>query len=300
MAKRRREVLGKGIHALITEYPESVDGEVQVQVVELPLGDIEPSPHQPRLDFDDQGLRELADSIREKGIIQPLAVNRTSPNSYHLILGERRLRAARLAGLETVPAIVHEIESAQELMELALIENIQREDLNPVEEAEAYRALMSTCQLTQEDIASRVGKDRSTVANALRLLRLPGEVQEMLRAGELQMGHARALVSLDEKEALDLGRRCAAESMTVRDLERAVRSLGKGGNRRRDREGSDGGGDSDGDGGAEALLADFEERLRQRYATAIAIRRRRDKGSIEIEFYGDDDLERLLGLLLPE
>ena len=293
MGKRRREVLGKGLHALITEYPESADGGAQAQVLELPVGDIEPNPHQPRLDFDDQGLRELADSIREKGIIQPLAVNRTSPNSYHLILGERRLRAARLVGLETVPAIVHEIDSAQELIELALIENIQREDLNPVEEAEAYRALIDTCLLTQEQIASRVGKDRSTVANALRLLRLPEEVQEMLRAGELQMGHARALVSLEEKEALDLGRRCAAESMTVRDLERAARGLGKG-RRRRPRE------ETPGSGPADALVADFEQQLRQRYATAIAIRRRRDKGSIEIEFYGDDDLERLLGLLLPE
>ncbi len=292
MGKRRREVLGKGIHALITEYPESDDGP-QAQVVELPVGDIEPNPHQPRLDFDDQGLRELADSIREKGIIQPLAVNRTSASSYHLILGERRLRAARLVGLETVPAIVHQIESAQDLMELALVENIQREDLNPIEEAEAYRALMSTCMLTQEQIASRVGKDRSTVANALRLLRLPEEVQEMLRAGELQMGHARTLVSLDEKAALDLGRRCATESMSVRDLERAVRGLGKG-RKRRPKEESPGG------GAADAVVADFESRLRQRFATAIAIRRRRGKGSIEIEFYGDDDLERLLGLLLPE
>ena len=293
MGKRRREVLGKGIHALITEYPEGDEGP-QPQVVELPVGDIEPNPHQPRLDFDDQGLRELADSIREKGIIQPLAVNRTSASSYHLILGERRLRAARLAGLETVPAIVHQIESAQELMELALIENIQREDLNPIEEAEAYRSLVSTCMLTQEQIAARVGKDRSTVANALRLLRLPEEVQEMLRAGELQMGHARTLVSLDEKAALDLGRRCAAESMTVRDLERAVRGLGKG-RKPRPKEESPGG-----DGAADAVVADFEGRLRQRFATAIAIRRRRGKGSIEIEFYGDDDLERLLGLLLPE
>ena len=291
---KRREVLGKGIHALITEYPEGAEGGPQAQVVELPVGDIEPNPHQPRLDFDDQGLRELADSIRQKGIIQPLAVNRTSPNSYHLILGERRLRAARLAGLETVPAIVHEIESPQELIELALIENIQREDLNPIEEAEAYRALINTCLLTQEEIAGRVGKDRSTVANALRLLRLPEEVQEMLRAGELQMGHARALVSLEEKEALDLGRRCASESMTVRDLERAVRGLGKGRRRRR------AGDDSPGADAADVLVADFEQRLRQRYATAISIRRRRDKGSIEIEYYGDDDLERLLGLLLPE
>ena len=298
MGKRRREVLGKGIHALITEYPDSGDGEARTRVLELPVGDIEPNPHQPRLDFDDQGLRELADSIREKGIIQPLAVNRTSPNNYHLILGERRLRAARLAGLETVPAIVHEIESAQELIELALVENIQREDLNPIEEAEAYRALMTTCRLTQEEIAARVGKDRSTVANGLRLLRLPEEVQEMLRAGELQMGHARALVSLEESQALDLGRRCAAESMTVRDLERAVRGLGKEGGRSRTRDES-----PEPDGGpAAAVAADFEERLRQRYATAIAIRRRRgkEKGSIEIEFYGDDDLERLLGLLLPE
>jgi ParB family chromosome partitioning protein len=263
-------------------------------VIELPVDDIGPNPHQPRLNFDDDALRELADSIREKGIIQPLAVNRTAPATYHLILGERRLRAARLAGLETVPAIVHEIESAQELMELALIENIQRKDLNPVEEAEAYRSLMSTCLLTQEDIATRVGKDRSTVANALRLLKLPEVVQAMLRGGELQMGHARALVSLDPDDALELGQRCVAEQMTVRDLERVVRAHGKG--RKRKRGGAEGGARRG--AAADPLIAEVEERLRQRFATAIAIRRGRNKGSIEIEFYDDDDLERLLDLLL--
>ena len=292
MAKRGREVLGKGIHALIAEYPDHRDGS-DVQIAELALDDIDTNPHQPRTHFDEAKLAELAASIREKGIIQPVVVNRTAPNTYHLITGERRWRAARLAGLDTVPAIVHEIESAQELMELALVENVQREDLNPIEEAEAYRALMSACLLTQEDIATRVGKDRSTVANAVRLLKLPAEIQQLLGNGQLQMGHARALISLEPEDALLLGRRCVEERMTVRDLERAVRDLAKG---RKARKGK--GTTGNGKRGTDPLLADVEERLRHRFATAVAIQRGGKKGRIEIEFYDDDDLERLLDLLL--
>ncbi|MEC8989742.1 MAG: ParB/RepB/Spo0J family partition protein, partial [Candidatus Latescibacterota bacterium] len=192
----RRQVLGKGIHALIAEHPQ---GEAaSQQVIDLIVDDIAPNPHQPRTEFDEDRLQELAGSIREKGLLQPIVVNRTAPDSYHLIAGERRLRASRLAGLESIPAIVHEIESAQELTELALVENLQREDLSPIEEAEAYRSLMSTCMLSQDDIAARVGKDRSTVANSLRLLKLPVSIRQLLRDGALQMGHARTLIGLDE------------------------------------------------------------------------------------------------------
>ena len=295
MAKRSREVLGKGIHALIAEYPQGVE-EAGSQLLELPLDEIEPNPYQPRREFDEEALAELVTSIREKGILQPVVVNRTAPDSYHLIMGERRWRAAQRAGLQTIPAIVQEIDSPQELMELALIENIQREDLNPIEEAEAYRALMSTCLLTQEDIAQRVGKDRSTVANALRLLKLPKSLQVSLSAGELQMGHARALVSLDEDDALELGRQCIEQGMTVRELEKAVRAHSKGRKRRKARAGGSRGG---GNGASKdpTVLA-LEEKLRQHFATAVAIHHGGKKGRIEIEYYDDEDLERILDLLL--
>ena len=294
MAKRGREVLGKGIHALIAEYPqmESTD----TQLLEIPIVDIEPNPYQPRRGFDEKSLADLEASIREKGILQPVILNRTAPNAYHLIAGERRWRAARRAGLKAVPAVVHEIDSPQELMELALIENIQREDLNPIEEAEGYQALMSRCMLTQEEIARRVGKERSTIANAVRLLKLPGELQASLRAGELQMGHARALVSLDEGDALTLGRRCLEERMTVRDLEKAVRAHGK--TRKRGKAGARGGKDNGTGAGRDPALAALEDKLRHRFATAVVIHHGPKKGRIEIEYYDDDDLERILELLL--
>ena len=289
----KRQVLGKGLQALIAEYPETAtaDGDAHPQIVQLQVDEIEPNPFQPRAHYDEDRLRELADSIREKGIIQPISVNRAG-NAYHLIAGERRWRAARMTGAETVPAIIHEIDSTEDLMELSLIENIQREDLNPVEEAEGYRALIDTCLLTQEEVARKVGRDRSTVANTLRLLKLPTEVLELLRQGKLQMGHARALIPLDHDDCLELGQRCVEEEMTVRELERAVQSSGTGkGKRKRP------------DGGKkpkrrDPILESFEEKLRHRYATAVGIRREASKGHIEIEFYDDDDLERILDLLL--
>lgn len=292
MAKRPREVLGKGIHALIAEYPQGTDGESQL--LDIPIEQIEPNPYQPRREFDEGALLELESSIREKGILQPVAVNRTAPAAYHLIAGERRWRAAKRAGLESIPAVVYEIDSPQELTELALIENVQREDLNPIEEAEAYQDLMSRCLLTQEEIARRVGKERSTIGNAVRLLKLPKELQVSLRSGELQMGHARALVSLDEADALELGRRCIADGMTVRDLEKAVRTQGKGRKRGKSkpRQGSANGARKD------PTLAALEEKLRHRFATSVAIQHGGKKGRIEIEYYNDDDLERILDLLL--
>ena len=287
----KKQVLGKGIHALIPEYGEA-GAEGDVRVVLLPIDDIEPNPHQPRLDFDEESLRGLMRSIQEKGVIQPVSVNR-SGDGYHLIAGERRWRAARMAGLETIPAIVNEIDSAEELMELSLIENIQREDLNPIEEAQGYRELMDTCLLTQEDIARKVGRDRSTVANTVRLLKLPGELQDFLRSGQLQMGHARALIPLERDDALKLGRRAVSQGMTVRDLESAARKAGSG--RRRRREPA-----VNGEQPADPLLSAYEERLRHFFATSVGIRRSSKKGCIEIEFYDDGDLERILELLLRE
>jgi ParB family chromosome partitioning protein len=294
MAKRGRDVLGKGIHALIAEYPQGVE-ESGSHLLEVPVTDIEPNPYQPRREFDDETLADLEASIREKGILQPVVLNRTAPNAYHLIAGERRWRAAQRAGLETVPAVIHEIDSPQELIELALIENIQREDLNAIEEAEGYQALISRHMMTQEEIAQRVGKERSTIANAVRLLKLPEQLQVSLRAGELQMGHARALVSLDEQSALELGRRCIKQQMTVRELEKAVRARSRG---RSAKGGGKGASSGNGANHRDPTLSALEDKLRHRFATAVAIHHGDKKGRIEIEYYDDDDLERILELLL--
>ena len=287
----KRQVLGKGLQALIAEYPETADGDQHPQIVQLHVDEIEPNPYQPRNHFDEDRLRELADSIREQGIIQPIAVNRTG-NAYHIIAGERRWRAAKMTGAETVPAIVHDIDSTEDLMELSLVENIQREDLNPVEEAEGYRALIDTCLLTQEQVARKVGRDRSTVANTLRLLKLPSEVLEFLRRDQLQMGHARALIPLERDDCVELGRRCVEEEMTVRELERAVQAKAAGKGRRKRPDGDEKPKRRD------PIIESYEEKLRHRYATAVGIRRQAKKGHVEIEFYDDDDLERILDLLL--
>jgi ParB family chromosome partitioning protein len=219
----KKPVLGKGINALIPEHPDSGGPDDNTrQIIYINVDEIEPNPFQARTEFDPEHIDELMRSIQEKGVIQPITVNRVG-QSYHLIAGERRWRATRQAGFETIPAIVHEIESQQDLMELSLIENIQRENLTPIEEAEGYRALMDRCFLTQEQVAQKVGKNRSTVANLLRLLNLPLEIQDFLRQGRLQMGHARALLGLDDDDdRLELARRAAEEKLSAREVERAV------------------------------------------------------------------------------
>jgi ParB family chromosome partitioning protein len=286
----KKQVLGKGIHALIAEYGDQAhDGEAGRQVVNIPVAEIDPNPHQPRMDFEEGALDQLTASIREKGVIQPISVNRVG-QSYHIIAGERRWRASKMAGFDTVPAIIHEIESEEELIELSLIENIQRENLNPIEEAEGYRALRDTCMLTQEEIAQKVGRDRSTIANMLRLLNLPEEIQKYLRSGTIQMGHARALSALDEEASLRLGRKAVKEGLSVRELEKAVRSHGK---KREQPKSQDRAVRAD-----ERVLAGWEEKLRLHFGTAVEINRKSNKGRVEIEFYSDDDLERILDLLL--
>ena len=286
----KKPVLGKGINALIPEHPDSGGtDDNRRQIVYVNVDEIEPNPFQARTEFDPEHIDELMRSIQEKGVIQPITVNRVG-QSYHLIAGERRWRATRQAGFETIPAIVHEIESQQDLMELSLIENIQRENLTPIEEAEGYRALMDRCFLTQEQVAQKVGKNRSTVANLLRLLNLPLEIQDFLRQGRLQMGHARALLGLDDDDdRLELARRAAEEKLTAREVERAVnaRRSGRDKKKKQNAEQRD----------KNPLVREQEERLQHRFGTAIHIRRNGHRGRIEIEFYDDSDLDRILELL---
>lgn len=289
----KKQVLGKGIGALIPEYAEtSGQGDAARQIVDLNVDEIEPNPYQARTEFDEERIDELMLSIQEQGVIQPITVNRIGQR-YQLIAGERRWRATKKAGIQQIPAIVREIESQQALMELSLIENIQRENLTPIEEAEAYRSLTDKCFLTQEEVARKVGKNRTTVTNLLRLLQLPHEVQEFLRRSQLQMGHARALLGLEEDEdRLALARRAVEEKMAVREVEKAVANQRAGRGKKKPAK----------EAHSDPHIRDYEERLQHRFGTAVNIRRSENKGKgwIQVAFYNDGDLERILDLLNSE
>lgn len=278
--------LGRGLGALIPEVEasdRSGDG-----VTELALSAIQPNPEQPRKEFDAVRLEELAASIKEHGVVQPIVV-RPRGEGYEIVAGERRWRAAALAGLEKVPALVREFSEA-EAMEIALIENLQREDLNALEEAEAYRTVMETFQLTQEAVAQRLGRSRSQVANTLRLLQLQPEVREEVRAGRLSMGHAKVLLGVEEAERqVLLARRVIDEGLSVRQLEElakpveAVQRLEKARRTRLD-----------------PNLVAVESRLREHFGTPVKLQVNGDRGRIEITFYGEDGLNRILESLRLE
>jgi ParB family chromosome partitioning protein len=272
-AKRR---LGRGLEALLPTL-EVGSGE---SVRELRWQEIEPNPEQPRRRFNDESLAELAASLRERGVLQPIIV-RAMGDRYQLVAGERRWRAAQLAGLETIPAIVREYSDA-EVLEIALLENLQREDLNALEEAEAYATLMERFGVTQEELAKRLGRSRPAISNALRLLTLEEPIRELLAEGKITAGHARALLSLPSgPERVGLARRVSARGLSVRDVERLVQR----GPRRAARPRS------------ATTYAALEEELRQALGSRVRIQRRGLRGRIEIEFIGDADLERLLETL---
>lgn len=213
-----KQALGRGLKALIPDTPKARSG-----LAEIPLDRLSPNPEQPRTHFAEEGIIELADSIRRHGVLQPLLVSEDDDGGYLVIAGERRWRAAREAGLKTVPAVIRERLGARDELALALVENLQRRDLSALEEARAFEHLRSEHGLSQAEIASQVGMDRSTVANALRLLRLPEKIQEMVESGRLSAGHGRALLALaEEKDQLELAARAVAESLSVRDLERVA------------------------------------------------------------------------------
>ncbi len=254
------------------------------KVASLPIEAISPNRYQPRKDFDDAKLQELVASLRERGVIQPLTV-RPAEGGYELITGERRLEASKRAGMETVPAIVRDV-TDREMLELSLIENIQRDDLNPLEEASAYKRLMDEFGLGQGELAEDLGKDRTTIANTIRLLRLPKQVQEELRRSRISRGHAVALMGLgDGNEQVGLCRKIVKRGLSVRETEVLVRRALRGTPRRIPAVGK-----------AAELLA-IEEKLQQFFGTRVQLRKRRAGGRIEIDYYSGEDLERFLGLL---
>lgn len=271
--------LGRGLGALLSSTPTEGD-----TLVEVAVGDIEPNPNQPRKSFDSKALDELAASIRASGIIQPVVVRRQGVG-YQLVAGERRWRAAQQAGLERVPAIVREVTDAESL-ELALVENLLREDLNPMEEAEAFERLLARFGCTQEELAQRVGKERSSIANALRLLRLPAPIQDDLRSGRLTMGHARALLALGTPaEQLKLRDEILAHDWSVRATEDTVRTATAGRPRKpKQRRRS-------------AEMTALEESLQRSLMTRVRIVGNDRQGRIEITYANADELERLAALL---
>jgi len=278
-----RKALGKGLEALIPEAPSSAAGGL---VAELPVSEIGRNEEQPRTVFNEESINELAASIRTYGVVQPVVVRRLATGGYQLVAGERRLRAARRAGLEMVPAIVREVDETGAL-ELALVENLQREDLNPIDEARGYESLMELSGSTQVDVAGRVGRDRSTVANSLRLLDLPPDVQDMLVDGRLSAGHGRALLGLGSPEAIrDGAAKAASRGLSVREVE----VLARGGRRKRKKATRKARTD-------DPVLQQWEERLQRALGTQVRIERMGTEGTIRIEYYSDEDLERILEAL---
>lgn len=277
-----RKALGRGLKALIPDTKPTEGPSLQ----EVSIDKILPGRYQPRADFDSEKIRELADSIRARGIIQPLVVKPAEGERFELIAGERRWRAAREAGLTSVPVVVRSAADG-ETLELALIENLQREDLNPIEAARAYRQLVETFDLTQEEVAAQVGKDRSSVANHLRLLKLPVEVQEELMGGRISMGHARAILSAGSREAqLKMCKAIVARGLSVREAEELVRKrAAPAGKKKR------------GHANKDIYINDLEGKMRTSLGTKVAIRTTGKGGTIEVSFYSREELNRLADAL---
>ena len=288
--------LGKGLDSLIPnnvgEKKEKIGIKAETKGPEtiVKITKVEPNREQPRKHFDEEALQELADSIKQFGLLQPILVQ-DKKDHYEIIAGERRWRASKLAGLKEVPVIIKNY-SSQEIVEISLIENIQRQDLNPIEEARAYKRLLTEFNLKQDDIATRVSKSRAAVTNSLRLLKLCDGVQQMLIDDELSMGHARALLAIENADQqLAVARKVAEEKLSVRDVEKLVKNLDKP-------EKSAGSGKKEISPALEAIYSDIGERLKERLSTKVSISPKGNgAGKIEIEFYSHDDLDRLLEMI---
>jgi len=291
---KKKGGLGRGLNALIEgSYDKKVDPQILHEVntiAEIKLTQIETNPFQPRSHFDQTALEELAESIKVQGIIQPITVRQLDVNTFQLISGERRFQASKLAGLETIPAYIRKADD-QQMLEMALIENIQREQLNAIEIALSYQRLLSECNLKQEELGDRVGKKRTTVTNYLRLLKLPPAIQIGLRDNQISMGHARALISIDNIELqLEVYNKTIADELSVRKVEELVRNLAKPKKEALDR--------ADIPAEHQAELKKVETRLSSHFGTKIYVKTSNTgKGEIKIPFVSTDDLNRILELL---
>jgi len=271
--------LGRGLGALLATDDIENNG-----ILEIKINDIEPNTNQPRKNFDDEKLSQLAESIKQHGVVQPIIVKKEG-DIYRIVAGERRWRAARIAGLTTIPVIVKELTNKQ-LMEVALIENLQREDLNPIEEAEAYNRLITEYNMTQEEISKTIGKSRSAVANSLRLLNLCEEVLEYLKNGELTSGHARCLVPIEEKESqIKIAKVIIEKQLSVRETEKLVkRFLSKKTGQKKPRQELEN-------------IIEIEEKFTKVFGTKVKLMHGKKKGKILIEYYSNEELERIIELV---
>lgn len=292
MAPKKRG-LGKGVNALFADHepieapkpqPQAIpDGEA---VVELKMMDIEPNSAQPRKDFDEVALAELANSIREHGVLTPILVQKSDNGFYKIIAGERRWRASKIAGQKTIPAIIKDFDEIK-IHEVALIENLQRRDLNPVEEALGYRQLMDDYKLTQEKISQRLGKSRSTIANAIRLLSLDKQVLDLLAKGDISTGHAKVLAGIDDKSVqTNLAQQVTKDGLSVRELENLIKSLNKKPTKPKKQ-----------DINLKLAFETIEKRIADSLATKVKISNSNGKGKITIDYYSTEDLERITKLL---
>ena len=288
MSSAKRKALGKGLKALIPVSAKQPEAEKRESLFDCLVSRLEPNEEQPRQSFDEARLRELAESLRSQGVIQPLVVRALDSGRFQIVAGERRWRAARLAGLERVPVVVKDLNGLQAL-EVALIENIQREDLNPLEEAEAYRQLIEEHGLTQDKLAKQVGRQRSTVANSLRLLKLPDDLQGFLMTGELSMGHARAILGLASASAqMAVARKVVRDGLSVRACEELVRAQTKHSRVR-------------GRGKTEKTMTAAQRQLvdglQRRFGTKVDLVQGRKGGRMVIHYFSNEELDRILGVI---
>lgn len=286
MASKNKKGLGRGINALFADFDEEKEADEKVE--ELQLDEIRPNPYQPRKNFDEENLKDLSDSIRKNGVFQPIIVRKSSVMGYEIIAGERRFRASKLAGKDSIPAIVRAIDDEQ-MMEVAVLENLQREDLSPLEEAEAYSTLMKNLKITQSELSERLGKSRPYIANYLRLLDLPREVKAFVQDGKLSMGQARTLLALKDKDKLvELAKRTVKENYTVRQLEQIVNDMNGKKKVKKDRKKK-----------LSPYLLQSQDRLQEKFGTKVAIKanEKTGKGKIEINYLSTEDFNRILDVL---
>ncbi len=275
--------LGRGLSALIPEQDTETPVGQNNNLNEIDVALVQANPYQPRLEFDRAALDELKASIKEKGVIQPITVRKVDDH-YELIAGERRLRALTELGQQRVPAYIIEVESQEDMLELAIIENVQREHLNPIEQAVAYQRLIDECDLTQEEVAQKIGKERTTITNILRLLKLPQNIQESVKAEEISMGHARALLSIEDPDTQHaVWQKVMEQKLSVRKTEQLARQSGlpKGKEKKTKPKRS-------------VFLQKVEQDLREVFGTKVVVHSRKEGGSIEIDFYSPEDLNRLI------
>ena len=282
MASKNKKGLGRGINALFADFDEEKEADEKVE--ELQLDEIRPNPYQPRKNFDEENLKDLSDSIRKNGVFQPIIVRKSSVMGYEIIAGERRFRASKLAGKDSIPAIDDE-----QMMEVAVLENLQREDLSPLEEAEAYSTLMKNLKITQSELSERLGKSRPYIANYLRLLDLPREVKAFVQDGKLSMGQARTLLALKDKDKLvELAKKTVKENYTVRQLEQIVNDMNGKKKVKKDRKKK-----------LSPYLLQSQDRLQEKFGTKVAIKanEKTGKGKIEINYLSTEDFNRILDVL---